>query len=535
MTTVTPYRSPAPAGRDGFGQLLHAEWTKFRTVRGWIVGMVVAILVTAGIGLFVAAGGATATCQQQGGPPQSGSACYHGYTLGPGGEPVNDQFYFVRQPLAGNGSLTVRVTSMTGLLPTGDIGGGLSTRPGLVPWSKAGIIIKDGTSQGSAYAAMMVTGSNGVRMQWNYTGDTAGLPGAVSAASPRWLRLTRDRDAITGYDSADGTHWTRVGTVTLSGLPSTAQAGLFVTSPTYLSATEGFRSRNISGGPSQATAVFDNVSRSGAWPAKTWTGGYIGGGAAAVAKGLGGYHQSAGQLTVSGSGDISPVIGGPLGGSSGPPELTTTDYLTGAFLGLIAVAAVATMFMTAEYRRGLIRTTLTASPLRGRVLAAKAIVIGSVAFLSGVVAVVCAAVIDTDVADHRGDFVFPVSWATELRVILGTAALVAAAAVLTVAVATIVRRSAAAITIVIVTVVVPYFLSVTGAVPAGVANWLLRITPAAGFAVQQSTPAYYQVQAPYSPGTGFYPLAPWAGFAVLCAWTVLALAAAAYLLKRRDA
>ena len=30
---ATPYRSPRPAGRDGFLQLLHAEWTKFRTVR----------------------------------------------------------------------------------------------------------------------------------------------------------------------------------------------------------------------------------------------------------------------------------------------------------------------------------------------------------------------------------------------------------------------------------------------------------------------------------------------------------------------
>ena len=33
------------------------------------------------------------------------------------------------------------------------------------------------------------TGGNGVRMQWNYTGDTPGLPGTVSGASPRWLRL----------------------------------------------------------------------------------------------------------------------------------------------------------------------------------------------------------------------------------------------------------------------------------------------------------------------------------------------------------
>ena len=47
------------------------------------------------------------------------------------------------------------------------------------------------------------------------------------------------------------------------------------------------------------------------------------------------------------------------------------------FAGLIAVVVVAAMFITAEYRRGLIRITLAASPRRGRVLAAKAVVIGA--------------------------------------------------------------------------------------------------------------------------------------------------------------
>ena len=73
---------------------------------------------------------------------------------------------------------------------------------------------------------MTATGGNGVRMQWNYTGDAPGLPGPVSAASPRWLRLTRDGDTITGYDSADGANWTTVGVVRLAGLPATVQAGL---------------------------------------------------------------------------------------------------------------------------------------------------------------------------------------------------------------------------------------------------------------------------------------------------------------------
>ena len=47
---------------------------------------------------------------------------------------------------------------------------------------------------------------------------------------------------------------------------------------------------------------------------------------------------------------------------------------------MIALGAV---FITGEYRRGMIRTTLAASPRRGRVLAAKAIVIGSVTFVAG--------------------------------------------------------------------------------------------------------------------------------------------------------
>src|SRR5260370_4651151 len=132
--------------------------------------------------------------------------------VGPSGEAVADSFYFVRRPLAGNGSITVRVTSLTGLIPS-TTGIGSDTRPGLVPWAKAGLIIKDGTSQGSAYAAMMVTADHGVRMQDNYTNDTPGQPGAVSPESPRWLRLTRSGDTITGYDSADGAHWTQVGAV----------------------------------------------------------------------------------------------------------------------------------------------------------------------------------------------------------------------------------------------------------------------------------------------------------------------------------
>jgi ABC-type transport system involved in multi-copper enzyme maturation permease subunit len=545
VTAITPYRSPVQDGRDGFGQLVHAEWTKFRTVRGWLIGMIVAILVIAGLGVFlVFASTANVSCggvsAGGGAHLQHGAACAGPpLTLGPGGEPVTDSFYFVRQPLAGNGSITVRVTSLTGLsrgaADTANNTPGLHTgneQGGLVPWSKAGIIIKQDLSQGSAYATMMVTGGNGVRIQWNYTGDTPGLPGAVSAASPRWLRLTRDGDTITGYDSTDGAHWTQVGAVHLADLPSTVQAGLFAASPEDISVSTSFATGNINNSSTLATAVFDHVSRSGAWPASTWTGDNIGG-ENVVAPGIAeGYHQAAGQFTVTGSGDIAPAIPGP-GNTAGHQPIGF--YLLGTFAGLIAVIVVAMMFMTAEYRRGLIRTTLAASPGRGWVLAAKAIVIGSAAFVTGLVAAVATVIFGTVMAHSSGYVLWPQPWSAELLPIVGTAVLVAVVAVLTLAVGTMVRRSAAAVMIAIVTIVVPYFLAFTSAVPAGVGDWLLRVTPAAAFALQQSTPRYQQVQAYYRPMDGFYPLAPWAGLAVLCGWTALALAAAAYLLRRRDA
>jgi ABC-type transport system involved in multi-copper enzyme maturation permease subunit len=537
MTTATrtPYRSSQQTGRDGFAQLLRAEWTKFRTVRGWVVGMIAAAAVTLGLGLFTVVGSSSSSCQHPGGPLRTGLACAPTFPVGPGGEPVDDSFYFVHQPLTGNGSITVRVTSLTGLLPpangNGPSGpsGPADTRPGLMPWAKAGIIISGSTRPGSAYAAMMVTAGHGVRLQDNYTNDTAGQPGAVSAASPRWLRLTRSGDTITGYYSADATHWTQVGAVHLAGLPSTVQAGLFTASPDDNVVSQSFGGTSSSGGPSQATAVFDHVSRSGGWPGSTWTGGYVG---AANGSGIGRYHQAGGQFRVTGSGDIAPVIAGH--GNEADSPTTISNYLLGTFAGLIAVVVIATMFITAEYRRGLIRTTLAASPRRGRVLAAKAIVIGSVTFVAGLAAASAAVIFGTQLARDRS-YVFPVSWLTELRAVTGTAALLAVAAVLALALGTVLRRSAVAVTIVIVAIVLPYILGVASVLPLSASDWLLRITPAAAFAVQQAAPQYPQVTALYSPGSGYFPLAPWAGLAVLCGYAALALSLAVVLLRRRDA
>ena len=69
--------------------------------------------------------------------------------------------------------------------------------------------------------------------------------------------------------------------------------------------------------------------------------------------------------------------------------------------------------------------------------------------------------------------------------------------------------------------------------PLRAAEWLLRVTPAAAFAIRQSVPAYSQVTAGYAPPI-YFPLSPWAGFGVLCGYTTLALGLAGFLLRRRD-
>jgi ABC-type transport system involved in multi-copper enzyme maturation permease subunit len=494
---------------------MRTEWTKFRTVRGFVIAMIVAGGVILGLGLSPMSGTCTEqTCRQP---------------VGPEGEEVRDSFYLLHRPLTGDGGITARLTAMTGRVPDipadegdRDDGGGRAAGPaagegmrdGLAPWAKAGLIIKDGTRRGSAYAAVMVTGGHGVRMQHNFVHDRAGQPGTAGAPAPRWLRLTRAGDVVTGAESADGVHWNTVASVELAGLPATVEIGLFATSPQFVEATGLAGS---SSGPTLVTATFDGISGG----ADGWTGEGIG---------ADGSHRPDGTgVTLTGSGDIGPVVVGAAG-----LGVSITQTLLGTFAGLVLVVVVGAAFMTGEYRRGLIRTTLTATPARGRVLLGKAAVLAAVTFGVGLVSAAAVVVAGRRLLVGNGVYVLPATLLTEVRVITGTAALLAVAAVLALGIGTMLRRSAVAISAVVGLTVLPYLLAMT-VLPAAAAQWLLRVTPAAAFAVQQSAKQYHQVENLYTPANGYFPLPWWAGFGVLCLWAAAALAGAAVLLRRRDA
>ena len=542
--TITPYRSGQQAGHDGFAQVLRAEWTKFRTMRGWVITLLAAAVATA-LAPIALAGTAKSN------DPMT---CVHGQcqvegsnvATGPDGEAVTDSFYFVHQPLAGNGSLTVGDQFAAGHRAAAAQAPPSSAQaPRTQPWAKAGILVKAGTRPGSPYAAIMVTPGHGVRMQYDFTHDIAGPAGPVSAASPKWLRLSRTGNTLTGYESADGQHWTTVGSVHLAGLPATVQAGLFVASPDYEFETQSFGGGDHgASGPTQATAVFGSVARRGNWPASAWTGGHVGpieqapgkGQRAVRPVGLRGHAAAAGPVPAgrrhvhrgrlgrhravradrgSAAGDVlrhavRPDRGDRPGG--GVHHRRVPARHDPHHPGREPAAGPGAGRQGHRDRGGDLRRR--AGRRRGRLP-----VRGAEAARPG---------LDPPVWP-----VWSLTSQVGVRVVVGTAALLAVTALLALAGGAILRRSAGAITAVIGLVIFPLVLSVI--LPTAPAEWVLRYTPAAAFSLQTSTLRYPQVTTGCIPYHGCYPLAPWTGFAVMCAWAVLALGVAAFLLRRRDA
>ena len=202
------------------------------------------------------------------------------------------------------------------------------------------------------------------------------------------------------------------------------------------------------------------------------------------------------------------------------------DSLSGILIGFIAMAVIAALFITTEFRRGIIRTTFTATPRRGRVLAAKAVVLAALAFVTGVAAAVPAFLISQPLLRENG-FAPPAYPKLSLtdgpvaRAVVGTGLVLALLAVLALALGALLRSSAAAITLVIALVVMPLiigpFLTLEGEA------WVKRVTPGAGMAIQQTRERWDDV------------IGPWPGIAVLCGWVAVAMAVAVVQLRRRDA
>jgi hypothetical protein len=522
MSTTTSFRAP-----------LRREWTAFRT-RGRLLVLATAALVTVLLGLlagYADRGG----CADPNGPV----AC-PADPVGPDGRTVSDQMYFAHHALGTHGSLTVRLTGMTGIItyppPNHD-----EIVTGVVPWAKVGIMIKDGTRRGSTYAALALTGHHGVHFQYDYAQDVAGRAGGTSGTAPRWLRLTRAGDTITGYESLDGSRWTTVGTATLPHLPATARAGLFATSPGDLTLVRaGLGGSTGQERFTQASGTFDHVTLTGTAAVPTaWTGTALGEHGTTDWER---YHRPEGltatatAYTVTGTGDV-----GPLGHEPAHP---IEETLVGLPIALLILIPLAARFAPRRTRAG---TTAGSTPDRRagtgpagdrgtpavvervgvRGVLARAAVVGSAGFGSGLVAAVVAVPAVVALLRVDGGGVLATPAASYLRVVVGAALLVGLAAVLAFGLAALFRRAWAAVLVGIAALVLPYLVTSVPLLPDTLANWLVGATPAAGFAVLQTRQSYPQVLAHYATSNGYLPLPWWGGLLVLAAWTAAALALAA--------
>ena len=141
-----------------------------------------------------------------------------------------DAFHYAYTTLEGDGVIVARVSSIP---------------QGINSWVKAGVMIRESLSAASAHAFMLASASKGMAFQRRATsgGSSSNTAGTLSAA-PRWVKLQRNGNLFSAYESADGVNWTLVGTDTIA-MGTTVYIGLAVTSHTTGAA---------------ATCTFDNVS-----------------------------------------------------------------------------------------------------------------------------------------------------------------------------------------------------------------------------------------------------------------------------------
>jgi ABC-2 type transport system permease protein len=219
---------------------------------------------------------------------------------------------------------------------------------------------------------------------------------------------------------------------------------------------------------------------------------------------------------------ISGVVGS---GDEGPGQDDFADptsiSLGGVTLAALAIAALGVLMSAGEYATGTIRATLAAVPARLPVLWAKAMVFAAATFGVMLGAVLVAFLAGQAVLSSRDLASATLSDPGVLRAIAGAAVYLTGAGLIGLAVGALLRNSAAAIS----TVVAALFL-VPGLFQLLPQSWNDNVAP---YLPSNAANAFMAVETT-SPS-----LSTGAGLAVFGGYIAVLLAAAAVLLKRRDA
>ncbi|WP_250400792.1 ABC transporter permease [Streptomyces cellostaticus] len=225
-------------------------------------------------------------------------------------------------------------------------------------------------------------------------------------------------------------------------------------------------------------------------------------------------------LLVVGIGLLAGVAVRGSGDLSGQSPLTLGFF--GLLIGIMCVITLGVLTTASEYGTGMIRTTTTACPSRGRVLAAKAIVFFALAFVVTLAVVSFVAMVQASMLEGQG----AKSPSTEewLKATLGISLYVALLGLLSLLVGSMIRHSAGAITIMIGAVLAPLVIALfmNASSLEKVQRALLE------YSIPSQMGVFYDNTLSHSGPSGWEPL-----------WIMLGVTAAAYaaayaLLQSRD-
>lgn len=217
---------------------------------------------------------------------------------------------------------------------------------------------------------------------------------------------------------------------------------------------------------------------------------------------------------------ICGVVAGDL--ANGNNSGTSAEYITqGLIFSQISAVVLGALVVTSEYGTGMIKLTLAATPIRARVLAAKAIVLSGFLFVVGVV---------TAFAGYFGGNAFlrsegvgiSLSDPHIMRSMLGAGLYMAGLGVLSAAIGLITRHTAAAISIVLGLVFI--IGQVVQLLPGTVGEWVMKLMPG------NAGPG---IVVPVSFGDDMF--SPWTGFAVFVGEIALVSLVGLALFRKRDA
>ncbi|GAA0539317.1 MULTISPECIES: ABC transporter permease subunit [Streptomyces] len=200
---------------------------------------------------------------------------------------------------------------------------------------------------------------------------------------------------------------------------------------------------------------------------------------------------------------------------------TTLPGFFGTLLGQLCIVTLGVLVITSEYGTGMIRTTLTASPQRSRVLTAKALVFFALSFTTTTVSL--ALVAYASMGMHSGPEVTEPTSDQILGATVGAGLYVSLLGLLSLAVGAILRHSAGAITtmlgVVLLPAILPAFLMMSDSLRDLGRKMLEYSSP-------QSLASLFRIDEGLNSG--------WPQLSALAVVTAAAMIAAYALLEKRD-